>query len=55
MVKRVTVKEVEQITFKMAQDMLSFNESIPDFSTLSPNILESSLAAPFQTFEGMFL
>lgn len=55
MVKRVTVKEVEQITFKMAQEMLSFNEPIPDFSTRSPNILESCLAAPFQTFEGKFL
>jgi death-on-curing family protein len=55
MVKRVTVKEVEQITFKMVQEMLSFNEPIPDFSTRTPNILESSLAAPFQTFEGKFL
>jgi len=55
MVKRVTVKEVEQITFKMAQEMLSFNEPIPEFSTRSPNILESCLAAPFQTFEGKFL
>jgi death on curing protein len=55
MVKRVTVKEVEQITFKMAQELLSFNEPIPDFSTRSPNILESCLAAPFQTFEGKFL
>jgi prophage maintenance system killer protein len=55
MVKKVTVKEVEQITFKMAQEMLSFNEPIPDFLTRSPNILESCLAAPFQTFEGKFL
>jgi death-on-curing family protein len=55
MVKRVTVKEVEHITYKMAQELLSFNEPIPDFSTSSPNILESCLAAPFQTFEGKFL
>ena len=55
MVKRVTVKEVEQITFKMVQEMLSFNEPIPDFSTRTPNILESSLAATFQTIEGKFL
>ena len=55
MVKRVTVKEVEHITYKMAQELLSFNEPIPDFSTRSPNILESCLAAPFQTFEGRFL
>src|SRR4030042_6825808 len=55
MVKRVTVKEVAHITYKMAQELLSFNEPIPDFSTRSPNILESCLAAPFQTFEGKFL
>ncbi len=55
MVKRVTVKEVEHITFKMAQELLSFNEPIPDFSTRTPNILESCLATPFQTFGGKFL
>src|SRR4030066_1883677 len=55
MVKRVTVKEVAHITFKMAQGLLSFNEPIPDFSTRTPNILESCLATPFQTFGGKFL
>jgi death on curing protein len=55
MVKRVTVKDVEHITHKMAQELVAFNEPIPDFSTRAPNILESCLAAPFQTFEGKFL
>ena len=55
MVRRVTVKEVEHITFRMAQELLSFNEPIPDFPTRSPNILESCLATPFQTFGGKFL
>jgi len=55
MIKRVTVKEVEHITFNMAQELLSFNEPIPDFSKRSPNILESCLATPFQTFGGKFL
>lgn len=55
MVKRITVKEVEHITFKMAQELLSFNEPIPNFSTRPPNILESCLATPFQTFGGKFL
>jgi len=55
MVRRVTVKEVENITFKMAQELLLFNEPIPDFSRRSPNILESCLATPFQTFGGKFL
>jgi len=55
MVKRITVKEVEHITFKMAQELLSFNEPIPNFLTRPPNILESCLATPFQTFGGKFL
>lgn len=55
MVKRVTVKDVEHITFRMAQELLSFNEPIPDFATRLPNILESCLATPFQTFGGKFL
>lgn len=48
--KRITLKEVEYIAFKLAQETLSFNEPIPDFSTRFPNILESCLATPFQTF-----
>lgn len=55
MIKRITVKEVEHITFRMAQELLSFNEPIPNFSARPPNILESCLATPFQTFGGRFL
>ncbi|MDD5681236.1 MAG: type II toxin-antitoxin system death-on-curing family toxin [Candidatus Omnitrophica bacterium] len=50
--KTVTIKEVEYVAFRLAQEMMSFNEPIPDFSTSFPNILESCLAAPFQTFGG---
>ena len=46
----ITVKEVEYTAFRLAQEALSFNEPIPDFSTRFPNILESCLAAPFQSF-----
>ena len=55
MIDRITVKIIEEITFKLAQESLSFNEPIPDFSTRPPNILGSCLAAPFQTFGGKFL
>ena len=48
--KIVTVKEVEYISFKLAKEMMSFNEPIPDFSTRFPNILESCIATPFQSF-----
>jgi death-on-curing family protein len=50
--KIVSVKEVEYISFSLAQELLSFNEPIPDFSTRFPNILESCLVIPFQTFLG---
>ncbi|MDD2680278.1 MAG: type II toxin-antitoxin system death-on-curing family toxin [Candidatus Omnitrophica bacterium] len=50
--KQLTVKEVEYIAFRLAQEALSFNEPIPDFTTRFPNILESCLAAPFVTFGG---
>ncbi len=48
--KIITVKEVEYIAFRLAKELLSFNEPIPDFSTRFPNILESCLNVPFQTF-----
>lgn len=50
--KKLTVKEVEYIAFRLAQGLLAFNEPIPDFSTRYPNILESCLAVPFQAFVG---
>jgi len=50
--QKLNVKEVEYIAFRLAQELLSFNEPIPDFSTRYPNILESCLATPFQTFTG---
>ena len=53
--KAITVKEVEYIAFKLAQEIMSFSEPIPDFSTRFPNILESCLATPFQSFSGKSL
>ncbi|MFC1770355.1 type II toxin-antitoxin system death-on-curing family toxin [Candidatus Margulisiibacteriota bacterium] len=48
----ITVTQVERIAFKIAQVRFGFNEPIPDFSTRFPNILESCLAVPLQTFSG---
>ncbi len=53
--KGITVREVEYTAFRMAQEFLAYNEPIPDFSTRFPNILESCLATPFQTFSGKSL
>jgi len=53
--KIITVRDVEYLSFRLAQLALSFKEPIPDFSTRFPNILESCLATPFQTFSGKSL
>ena len=53
--KGISVTEVEYIAFRLAKEMLSFNEPIPDFPTRFPNILESCLATPFQSFSGKML
>lgn len=51
----ITVKEVEYLSFRLAKKMLSYNEPIPDFNTRFPNILESCLISPFQSFSGKSL
>ena len=48
--RTLDVGEVERIAFRLAQEHFSFDEPIPDFTTRFPNILESSLFAPFQKF-----
>ncbi|NPV84024.1 MAG: type II toxin-antitoxin system death-on-curing family toxin [Candidatus Aminicenantes bacterium] len=50
MIKPISPAEVEYIAFRLAREMLAFDEPIPDFSTRFPNVLESCLAVPFQTF-----
>ena len=50
--RKITVKEVEYLAFRLAQELFSFKEPIPDFSTRFPNTLESCLITPFQTFSG---
>lgn len=51
----ITIKEVEYLAFKLAKELLSFEEPIPDFSTRFPHILESCLITPFQRFAGKAL
>ncbi|MFH0852854.1 MAG: type II toxin-antitoxin system death-on-curing family toxin [bacterium] len=49
-ITRLTVKEVEYIAFSLARELMAWDEPIPDFGTRFPNVLESCLAVPFQTF-----
>ncbi|MFH1710174.1 MAG: type II toxin-antitoxin system death-on-curing family toxin [bacterium] len=53
--KKLTIKEVEYLAFRLAKEVLTFNEPIPDFTTRFPNALESCLSTPFQTFSGRSL
>jgi death-on-curing family protein len=46
----ISCEEVEYIAFRLAQEYMSFDEPIPDFSTRLPHILESCLSTPFQRF-----
>jgi death-on-curing family protein len=46
----ITVTQIEHIAFKIAQEKFVFDEPIPGFATRYPNILESCLSTPFQSF-----
>lgn len=48
--KIISLSEVEYLAFRLAKENLEFNEPIPEFSSRFPNILESCLAVPFQSF-----
>ena len=50
MIKPISLKEVELIAFVLAQELMTYNEPIPDFKTRFPGRLESCLATPFQKF-----
>lgn len=49
--KIITVAEVEYLAVRLAKELFTYNEPIPDFSTRFPNVLESCLLTPFQSFE----
>lgn len=49
--KKVSITDVEFIAFKLARELMTQNEPIPDFSTRFPNALESCLLVPFQRFD----
>lgn len=48
--KSISIIEVEYVAYRLAKEFMAWNEPIPDFSSRFPNILESCLAIPFQTF-----
>ena len=52
MVRQITLGDVEFLAHQLAQELLTFNEPIPDFKTRFPNRLESCLVTPFLMFGG---
>lgn len=50
MIRQLTLNDIRHIAFEMAKEMMTWDEPIPDFDTRYPNVLESCLATPFQTF-----
>ena len=50
MIYKISIEEVELISHRMAKNIMEWDEPIPDFSTRYPNVLESCLAVPFQSF-----
>ncbi len=48
--ERISLTEIEYLSHRLAKQYLEFDEPIPDFASRFPNILESTIAVPFQQF-----
>ena len=46
----MTIAEVEYTAFRLAEELMTWDEPIPAFGSRSPNILESCLESPFGRF-----
>jgi len=55
MMKILTVKEIEHAVGVLARELLPLGDHIPDVSTRYPYVLESCVAAPFQSFSKKYL
>jgi death-on-curing protein len=53
--RNITLQDVEESAFVLAQEHPAFDEPIPDFSTRFPNVLESCIAMPFMKYDGKYL
>ena len=53
--KLLTIAEVEYVAHRLAEELMDWNEPIPDFDTRFPGRLEGCLVAPFQSFNKKFL
>lgn len=53
--KFISLLEVQYLAYSLAKELMSWDEPIPEFGSRFPNILESCLVTPFQTFGGKSL
>lgn len=51
-IRKITIVEVEYTAFRLAKETMKWAEPIPDLTSRYPNILESCLIIPFQSFAG---
>jgi death-on-curing family protein len=49
-VQKLSLEEIELMAHFLARELMGWDEPIPDFSTRFPNVLESCLETPFQSF-----
>ena len=52
MIKKIGLEHIEEIAHQLAVATMSWDEPIPPFKTRYPKVLESCIAAPFQTYGG---
>jgi len=50
-IKKLTVADVEYVAFRLAKEMMEWDEPIPEFATRYPAKLEGCINAPFQTYD----
>jgi len=49
--KKLSLVETEHVVYRLTKELMKWNEPIPNFDSRFPNVLESCLVTPFQTFE----
>lgn len=54
-IKKLDIDAVKYLAHSLAKEMLNWNEPIPEFETRYPNILESCIGVPFQTYDRKLL
>ena len=50
MIRKISLSEIEYLSFRLATEFLEYDEPLPPFTSRFPSVLESCLALPFQTF-----